>query len=461
MKALYRRGACELASLIASGEVSSREVVEAHLERIEEVNDHTNAITVVLADSALAAADAADRATKRGPLHGVPFTIKENIDCVGSATTHGVMALQHSFPSQDAPVVERMKAAGAIPIGRTNLPEFGLRLSTSNPLHGATLNPWNPHLTPGGSSGGDAAALATGMTPFGLGNDIGGSLRNPAYCCGIAALKPTLGRIPRASSIEPLDFGASMQYMLVDGPMARKVEDLRMGLDILSGRDIRDPRSVDVPLRGEPPVLPRAALVTKVPGVTIPKVTLETLYRAGKILTEAGWVVEEAEPPEIEEAHRIWGQLFAVDFSVTVPQMKSMISVELYEHMQRMFDSFAEPGWTNYRIHATRSRLIRSWSAFFAQYPVVIGPTWTQLPWPVDADLAAGTGLALLHNTTKFITPGNVLGFPSVALPMDVVDDMPTGIQIYSDLWREDLCLDVAELLESEVDAMVPIDPAW
>ena len=234
MSKLYERTALELAALIRSKEVSSREVVQAHLDRISAVNGHVNAVTVVLAESALKAADAADAREAAGPLHGVPFTIKENIDCVGSATTNGVPALADAHPTMDAPVVARMKAAGAIPIGRTNLPEMGLRLSTDNPLRGRTLNPWHTELTAGGSSGGEAAALATGMTPFGLGNDIGGSLRNPAYCCGITSLKPTQGRIPHAGSMEPLDAGIAVQAMLVEGPMTRSVADLRMGLSILA-----------------------------------------------------------------------------------------------------------------------------------------------------------------------------------------------------------------------------------
>lgn len=177
-----------------------------------------------------------------------------------------------------------MKAAGAIVLGRTNLPEFALRLSTDNPLRGSTLNPWNPLLTPGGSSGGDAAALATGMTPFGLGNDLGGSLRSPAYCCGVAALKPTLGRIPRAGSIPPLDGGMATQAMAVEGPMARSVADLRLGLAVLAGRDVRDPRSVDVPLQGPAPPVRRAAVVTQIPGTELPPETIAEIERAGRIL---------------------------------------------------------------------------------------------------------------------------------------------------------------------------------
>ena len=459
MEGLCRLSATELAALIAGGDVSSREVVEAHLARIDEVNAHVNAVTVVLRESALAAADAADSGAVTGLFHGVPFTVKENIDCVGSATTHGVPALEHSMPSRDAPVVARMKAAGAIVLGRTNLPEFALRLATDNPLRGSTLNPWNPCLTPGGSSGGDAAALATGMTPFGLGNDIGGSLRSPAYCCGVAALKPTVGRIPRAGSIPPLDWGMATQAMAVEGPMARSVADLRLGLSVLAGRDIRDPRSVDVPLRGPAPAVRRAALVTRIPGAEIPSETVVEIQRAGQILEEAGWEVESAEPPELDLVTETWLDLFSIDFSVLMPRIRSMVSKPVYDYVMdlcRMTDAREKP---NSEIHATRSRLTRLWSMFFALYPVVIGPTWTQLPWPVDADLQPGTGVRLVLETVRFITPGNVLGLPSVALPMGASYGLPTGIQIYSDLWREDLCLEAAEIIEDGAYPLTPIDP--
>ena len=272
MNELWRRTAGELAALIRSGEVSSREVVEAHLARIDEVNPTVNAVVNRLDGSALAGADAADAvplAERTGPLHGVPFTIKENIDCVGSPTTHGVPAFANTLPARDAAIVDRMKKAGGIPLGRTNLPEMGSRLDTDNPLRGRTRNPWNGNLTPGGSSGGEAAALATGMTPFGLGNDIGGSLRNPAYCCGIASLKPTVGRIP-LSAVNAGEYGGMANALLTDGPMTRSVADLRLGLSIMAGRDRRDPQSVDAPLTGPIPTRPRAALVTKIPGCELP-----------------------------------------------------------------------------------------------------------------------------------------------------------------------------------------------
>lgn len=202
---LWQRSAGELAKMIRAREVSSREVVDAHLQRIEQVNDHLNAVTIVLSDSAVKAAEAADKRTAEGadvpPLHGVPVTVKENIDLAGTPTTWGLAALEQAIPPQDAPIVERVRAAGAIPIGRTNLPEMGLRISTNNPLRGLTRNPWDPKLTAGGSSGGEGSAIASGMSPLGLGNDIGGSVRNPAFCCGITSIKPTQGRVPDATMI--------------------------------------------------------------------------------------------------------------------------------------------------------------------------------------------------------------------------------------------------------------------
>ena len=269
MTELWRHSASELAGRIARRDVSAREVVEAHLARIDAVNPALNAITRVLADSARSAADAADATTASGvplgPLHGVPFTVKENIDVAGSATTWGLPALADAVPPIDSPVVERLRAAGAIPIARTNLPDMALRVHTDSSLHGLTRNPWHPGRTTGGSSGGEAASIATGMSPLGLGNDIGGSLRNPAACCGIASIKPSAGRVPSCTLIPGPDAPAAFQLMPVEGPMARRVTDVRLALGVLSGRHPRDPYSVPVPAtspRAEGRPLRVAALAT-------------------------------------------------------------------------------------------------------------------------------------------------------------------------------------------------------
>src|SRR6202162_709389 len=234
--------------MIRDREVTSREVIQAHLARVEAVTPHLNAIVRLLPDQALAAAEAADRAvadgSRLGPLHGVPFTVKENIDLAGTPTTQAVPALAEAVAPIDAPQVERLRAAGAIPLGRTNLPDFGLRVHTDSALHGLTRNPWNPQRTPGGSSGGEAAALATGMSPLGLGNALGGSLRNPAHCCGIASIKPSAGAVPAATVIPPEDLNISFQLMAVEGVMPRRVADVGAGFTVIAGQHPRDPLSV-------------------------------------------------------------------------------------------------------------------------------------------------------------------------------------------------------------------------
>lgn len=456
---LWRESAIGLAQMIRDKVVSSREVIESHIERIETVNPAVNAVTVLLAESALSAADEADKNEAIGPLHGVPFSIKENIDCLGSATTQGIPAMIDAMPTSDAPVVARMKAAGAIPLARTNLPEFGLRITTDNPLRGRTLNPWDSSRTAGGSSGGEASTLATGMSPIGLGNDIGGSLRNPAYCCGITSLKPTTGRIPQASSIPPLDFYLAAQLMAVQGPMARHVADIQLGYEILAGRDFRDPISVDAPLQGPDPENKNVALVTKIPGVTLSATAIEAITRAGAQLASQGWNVIEAEPPELERVNELWGHLLSADLVQTLPEISPVMSeaaVKLLEGLVSTFDAATMPSLV---LHTERSRLSRIWSEFFQDYPVVIGPTWTDIPFLHDADIDPDTGVSTTLNRIRFITPGNLLGIPAVALPMGVADGLPTGVQIYADFWREDLCLQAAAQIEEEVGQICPIDP--
>ncbi|MDE0452597.1 MAG: amidase family protein [Gammaproteobacteria bacterium] len=459
MSELWRRTAGDLAALIRAGEVSSREVVQAHLDRIEEVNPSITAVTVTLGESALAAADAADAASgdDLGPLHGVPFSIKENIDCVGSPTTNGVPALAEFLPERDAVIVERMKRAGGIPLARTNMPEMGVRLDTDNPLRGRTRNPWNPNLTPGGSSGGEASALATGMTPFGLGNDIGGSLRNPAYCCGIASLKPTVGRIPLATA-NLADFGVANAF-LTDGPMARSVADLRLGLLILAGRDRSDPQSVDAPLAGPVPEHPRAALVTRIPGVELPAATVSEIERAGCALADQGWEVEEAEAPELDRVNDIWGKVITYDSDVLFAEMGPILRPVVYESLVRMAGHFDARSMPNVAIHRERRRLRALWSEWLTGYAVAIGPTWTCTPWEIDADLDPEGGLQVFLDTIRFITPGNVLGIPGLALPTGVADGLPSGVQIYAELYRDDLCLMAAEAIEAESPMPTPIDP--
>ena len=457
---LWRQSATTLAELIRSKQTSCQEVVESHLGRIEAVNDTLNAITVVLADSALAAAAEADRREPTGRLHGVPFTIKENIDCLDSATTRGVPALADSMPSVDAPVVARMKAAGAIPLGRTNLSELGMRITTDNPLHGRTLNPWHADRTPGGSSGGEASALASGMSPLGLGNDIGGSVRNPAFCCGVASLKPSAGRIPHASSIPPEDSGLAAQLLLTEGPIARHVKDLRLAYETLSGRDSRDPQSTDAPLYG-PDVKKRAAIVTDIPGVELPESTRDALLQAAAALEEMGWETVEIQPPELAHVHEVWMHHLSADFKPLLGDMSAVMTDAPLEFLRLLCERNdpAAVGLAN--IHAERNRLSRLWSEFFTANPIMVGPTWTGPQFEHDADINGVVGLELAIDLLRFISPANVLGLPSAAIPIGVKDGLPTGVQVYADRWRDDLALSGAEAIEAVVGQICPIDPRF
>ena len=434
--------------------------MESHLGRIEAVNGRLNAITVVLADSAMVAAAEADRREPTGPLHGVPFTIKENIDCLDSATTRGVPALADSMPSLDAPVGARMKAAGAIPLGRTNLPELGMRITTDNPLHGRTLNPWNADRTPGGSSGGEASALASGMSPLGLGNDIGGSVRNPAFCCGVASLKPSAGRIPHASSIPPEDSRLAAQLLLTEGPIARHVKDLRLAYETLSGRDSRDPQSTDAPLYG-PDVKKRAAIVTDIPGVELPESTRDALLQAATALKEMGWETVEIQPPELAHVHEVWMHHLSADFKPLLGDMSAVMTDAPLEFLRLLCERNdpAAVGLAN--IHAERNRRSRLWSEFFTANPIMVGPTWTGPQFEHDADINGVVGLELAIDLLRFISPANVLGLPSAAIPIGVKDGLPTGVQVYADRWRDDLALSGAEAIEAVVGQICPIDPRF
>lgn len=458
----WRHDAVALAQAITGGELSALEVVDAHLERIASVNSAINAVTVVLAEESRTAADAADRAiasgARPGMLHGVPFTVKENIDLAGSATTQGVPALAQAVPTADAPHIARLRAAGGIPIARTNCPDFGIGWHTVSTLHGATLNPWNPAITPGGSSGGEAAAVATGMSPLGVGGDLSGSLRWPASCCGVAALKPTLGRIPRAPMQEPGDQPISLQLMLAEGPMARRVADLRVALEVMAGEDWRDPWSVPVPLRGRrDPEHQRIALVPDPsPGGTAPEVQ-DAVREAGQALEEEGYLVDEFEPPGVEEAAAIWLDILKSDMTIAMETMSPPWGEEQATFVERLF-ALAKPSAPVRTLGAyvARLRLQRMWGRFLEGGRLIVAPVFGDLLF------SAGDSLADVPRTfasMSITTACNVLGLPAVAVPTGVANGLPLGVQVIGARFREDLCLDAAEAIETRAGRITPIDP--
>jgi amidase len=456
--------ATELAAAIRSMQVSSREVVEAHLRRIEEINPAVNAVTVVLGERALEAAQAADRAAAAGddlpPLHGVPFTIKGNIDLAGTPTTHGISALAAAYPADDAPVVERMRAAGAIPIGHTNLPDFAIGWHTDSELWGATVNPWDRSRTPGASSGGEAAALATGMTPLGFGNDTLGSLRWPAQCCGVAALKPTLGRIPHASTVEPVDAPISNQLLGVNGPMARRVADLHAALTATAGATWRDPWTVPAPLRGPEPARPvRVAVVADPAGQGTASQVLDGVRTAARALADAGYAVEAAEPPSVARAARTHLDIFLPPVLAMWPAIEAMFRARTRQFVSTLVDAVGEPDPAAViQSFMTRQALQRSWGEFQQTRPLIVAPVYTGLPFEVGADLTVPE-VAEIVGGMRMVLAVNVLGLPAVALPVGTADGLPQSVQVIGPRYREDLCLDAAAAIEDRLGVLTPIDP--
>jgi amidase len=463
MSELWQLGALELAAKIRSGEVSSREVVEAHLARIDTVNPHLNAVVRRLDDEALTAADAADAAVAAGQelgvFHGVPITVKENIDLAGTPTTQGVPALAEAIAAIDAPSVERMRAAGAIPFARTNLPDLGLRVHTDSSLHGLTRNPHHPGRTAGGSSGGEASAIASGMSPLGLGNDIGGSLRNPAHCCGIASIKPSVGVVPMATVVPPEDLLLAAQQMLVEGPLARRVADVRAALHVLAGPHVRDPRSLPVALTdladGE---RVRVAVLADPPGGTTHPEIAAAVRRAADLLDAAGHDVVEAVPPGYEEAIDMWAALLITDLAV----MKPLLDEVMGDGARQLLDQFrAEAPDPTIELSAlvqgTRYRLMREWSAFFADHPMLLSPTWAHPAFEHDADLSDTD--QVLRDTLRPVLPGNLLGIPGAVVPCGVADGLPVGVQVIGDRFTDLRCLAIAEQIQDAVGAPTPIDP--
>ena len=398
---------------------------------------------------------------KLGPLAGVPFTVKENIDFAGLPTTNGLPGLAEAIAPSDAPVVERMRGAGGVAIGRTNLPDMGLRVHTDSALYGLTRNPWNHDRTAGGSSGGEAVSLATGMSPIGLGNDIGGSLRNPASCCGIASIKPTMGRVPHANFIPLEDEGVVAQHMLAEGPMARQVADVRLGLSILAGGHFRDPRTVPMPLA--PPTSPtkRVCLLPDPPGGQTDSRIVEVTRAAGQALEKAGYIVDEIEPPRFEEVIMVWGTLLMADMRVALPLLAPLLSDDANQFLNYS-DEIFEPSTLDTYAQAwmQRSSLQRAWGQFFSEWDAVLTPTWTQPPFEHGYDISSTSAAGKVLELIRPVLPGNALGLPSAAVPAGMVEGLPVGVLVTGALWHDLTCLDIAEVIEAaELVPKTPIDP--
>jgi amidase len=454
---LYHSSVRALASAIRSRDVSSVEVVQAFLDRIEAVNAKLNAVVVLAGDEALDAARQADAQLARGevtgPLHGVPMTIKDSIDTAGIVTTYGSKGRSTFVPRKDATAVARLRAAGAILIGKTNTPELTLSYETSNAVYGVTNNPYDLTRTPGGSSGGASAILAAGGSPFDIGSDYGGSIRLPSHCTGIAGIKPTSGRVPRTGHGFP--FGGLLDAFQQLGPMARHVTDLSLLLPIVAGPDGVDPYIVPMPLQDPAGVRLQDLRVSfhTDNGILSPTPAIsEVVTAAASVLSDAGARIEEARPTGIESSYDVmmdaWNRC-------DPPLIRKLLEATgTSREASTLQWAFEAPAATDEAIVAavTRMDLCRSQMlSFMESHDVIL--------CPVNAVPAMKHGSENGENLRPFsyTMTYNLTGWPgAVVRGGSSPEGLPIGIQIVARPWREDIVLAVARLLESELGGFQP-----
>lgn len=463
---LWQLDATDLARLIRTGRASAKEAVQSCLGRLKAVNPAINAVVRVLDEEALAAAETADAARSRGhalgPLHGVPVTTKVNVDQAGLPTDNGVVPLKDFIAQEDSPVVANLKHAGAIVIGRTNAPAFSMRIFTDNALHGRTLNPRDPAVTPGGSSGGAGAAIATGIGPIAHGNDIGGSVRIPAYCNGVVGLRVGFGRIPAlnpSAAANGRPIGAVL--MAVQGPHTRTIRDARLALEVMARGDARDWRWNEVP-PSRPPARPiKVAIVPEFPGSTTHPAQAAAVRQAGKHLQAAGYVVEEILPPELERGVELWHMICVTDvFGGLWPQMQKMGDPDGIAAMGAWLELHKAVDLPTYVAALTeRDGLLYRWMTFFQQWPLVILPTLADLP-PKQVSDTTVDGQRKVLDSMRPALLAPLLGLPGLAVPVGSHGKLRTGVQIMAARNREDLCLDAGEVIEAAEGMVTPIDPA-
>lgn len=429
----------EMVAALQRRELSAREVVEAHLDRVEKVNPDVNAVVTLVAERARAEAAAADErlvaGEPTGPLHGLPMAHKDTHRAAGVRTTFGSLTMRDHVPDDDELVIERVRAAGAITIGKTNTPEFGAGSQTFNEIFGATRNPYDLSKTVGGSSGGAAAALATGMHPLADGSDMGGSLRNPAAFCNVAGLRPSPGRVPTY----PND--AAWATMSVQGPMARTVGDLGLLLSVMAGPDPRSPIALE-----EPGAVFAAPLDEDLTGlkvawapdlggaVPVESAVTETLARQVGVFEDLGCVVEQA-CPDFGGADEVFRTLRAWQFHLMLgglpdaqrELLKPTLTWNIEEGRRLTGPDLA-------RAERLHTALFHRMRAFFDQYDVLLLPVTQVVPFDVDVEYPtqiAGVELATYLDWMRSAYLVSATGHPALSVPAGFTDDgLPVGLQV-------------------------------
>ncbi|GGE61491.1 amidase family protein [Actibacterium pelagium] len=468
-KVLWRLSAVEISQRTQSGDLSVEDVTKSHIDRMNAINPQLNAVVEDLSEAALERACSLD--AKRaagadlGPLHGVPVTIKINVDQAGSATSNGVTAFKDMIAKQDAPLVANLLRAGAVVIGRTNTPEFSFRADTDNPLHGRTHNPWGPHASPGGSSGGAGAAVMAGIGALAHGNDIGGSLRFPAYATGAVTIKPGLHRVPAWNPSQKVERGALIQMMSVQGFIARSVDDLELGMLTAVQPGAGDPFHAPLPWRGTRPVAPiKVAFTKNTYEFDLDPEVSRALDAAKSALIDAGYEVEEVDLPLLRDCALDGYRALLTEVSKTIgPDIQSHGSSEIkeiFKEYDRQFPQMDDDEFS--QTLAKRTHYARVWAEFMETYPLVLTPF---LPHPIfspNRDLEGAEGVRDVLGAALYSYSMNFLGLPAGVMSTHLSNRanalQPVGVQIVGQRWREDLVCDAMREIEKQVGRMsVPL----
>jgi amidase len=462
MSELWRQSASTIAKLVKNGEVSAVEVTESALARLANVNPAINAVVTELPEEALSEARRIDKTIAAGDetgiLSGVPVTVKVNVDQVGHATTNGLQLQRNLVATIDSPVVSNFRKAGAIIVGRTNTPAFSLRWFTRNSIHGHTLNPHNPAITPGGSSGGAAAAVASGICAIGHGTDIGGSVRYPAYACGLHGLRPTLGRVPAMNFTGP-DRHIGGQLMAVSGPLARSIADIRIAYEAMSAEDLRDPWWTPVPLNLQLKNK-RAALTINPDGLEVVPEVEQALRDAAKKLEDAGWQVIETECPPLRKPAQLQAELWLAEYRRN-PQIIADENDPDASFVYAQMDALCPEIEINGLLEAIQNRatLIREWQMFLDAYPVLICPVSGELPFPDQLDVESPEAFqrVIEAQLTQIGLP--LMGLPGLTVNTGILGNTPIGVQLVAGRYHENALLLAGEAIEQRGTTPSVVDP--
>ena len=455
-------GGREVSRLIKEKKLSATDVVEAQLRRIEQVNSKINAIVASGRDDAHDKARQIDNGELIAPNMGMTLTTKVNTDHVTYASDNGVRRLANNMPEKTATCIEGLLESGMAMVGRTNAPAMSMRFHTDNELHGETLNPHGQHISSGGSSGGAAAAVAAGLCHVAQGNDVGGSIRWPAYCNGVIGLRPTIGRMVTGGTNATLR-GWSAANMATNGPIARTMEDLESAFIAMNKPNWADPFWVPVPLEFPMPSTPlRVALVTT-DSLGLHPAVVSTIREAGRQLSDAGYIVEEAAPPMLDELFQLWTTIGAVDINFgLIPLLPITDDPGLSEVFEDWASAFSDDTGAGFmKAHMMRDLIIRSWNEFFTEFPLVVLPGFAEPMMRRGQDREGNGAMLKVAELARYMLNIPALGIPAMSFPMGKHIDAPIGIQIAARAWREDLIMRAGYALENRRGKVTPIDPQW